>query len=52
MTNPSFGETWLGFVAVLVRRGFFQNIRRCQMLQQIGSQLHRSQSNSVVTVQQ
>jgi hypothetical protein len=42
MANPSFGETWLGFVTVLVRHGFFQNVRRRQMFQQIGSQLHRS----------
>jgi hypothetical protein len=42
MANSSFGETWLGFVTVLVRGGFFQNVRRGQMLQQIGSQFHRS----------
>ena len=35
MTSPSFGETGLGSVAVLVGRSFFQDIRRRQMLQQI-----------------
>jgi len=35
MTSPSFGETGLGFVAVLVGCGFFQDVRRRQMLQQI-----------------
>jgi hypothetical protein len=42
MTNPSFGETWLGFVAVLVRRGFLENVRGRQVLEQVGSQFHRS----------
>jgi|GEM_PF-6014458 len=52
MTTPSFGETWLGFVTVLVRYGFFQNVRRCQVCQQIGSQFHRSYLKPVILIQQ
>jgi len=42
MTNSSFRESGLGFVAVLVRRGFFQNVRRRQVFQQIRAQFHRA----------
>jgi len=42
MPNSSFGESGLGFVTVLVRRGFAENIRRRQVFQQIQSQLHQS----------
>jgi hypothetical protein len=40
MANSSFRETWLGFVTVLVGRGFFENVRRCQVFQQVQSQFH------------
>lgn len=40
MPFASFGETWPGLVAVLIRCGFFENVRRCQVRQQIGSQIH------------
>jgi hypothetical protein len=42
MPNSSFGETWPGFVTVLVRRSFAENVRRRQLFQQIQSQLHHS----------
>lgn len=42
MPNSSFGESWLGFVTVLARRGFAENVRRRHLFQQIQSQLHHS----------
>ena len=42
MTSPSFGESGLGFVTVLVRHGFLEDVLRRQVLQQVQSQFHRS----------
>src|SRR5438046_1267535 len=40
MPSPSFRESWLGFVAVLVRLRLLQNILRGQVLQQVCPKFH------------
>lgn len=52
MPSSSFRETWLGFVAVLVRLGFLEDVLRRQVLQQVRSQFHRSYDTLFVAIRQ